>query len=89
LCNNFNAKRMLQGHLNYFAVSGNHPSLWWFFNKVKAVAHVAQAAQPKGTPQLGEVHPTRRPLLSANQDATPAARSPLRRQNPREEMPVR
>src|SRR5438105_5103807 len=28
-------KRMLQGHLNYFAVSGNHPSLWWFFNKVK------------------------------------------------------
>jgi hypothetical protein len=23
------------GHLNYFAVSGNHPSLWWFFNKVK------------------------------------------------------
>jgi hypothetical protein len=28
-------KRMLQGHLNYFAVSGNHPSLWWFFDKVK------------------------------------------------------
>ncbi len=28
-------KQMLQGHLNYFAVSGNHPSLWWFFNKVK------------------------------------------------------
>ena len=28
-------KRMLQGHLNYFAVSGNHPSLWWFLNKVK------------------------------------------------------
>jgi RNA-directed DNA polymerase len=24
-----------QGHLNYFAVSGNHPSLWWFFNEVK------------------------------------------------------
>jgi hypothetical protein len=39
------------------------------------VAHVAQAAQPKGTPQLGEVHPARRPLLSANQDATPVARS--------------
>jgi hypothetical protein len=30
------------------------------------VAPVAQAAQPKGTPQLGEVHPARRPLLSAN-----------------------
>ena len=26
---------MLQGHLNYFAVSGNHPSLWWFFNQLK------------------------------------------------------
>src|SRR5215831_9268460 len=28
-------KRMLQGHLNYFAVSGNHPSLLWFFNEVR------------------------------------------------------
>jgi len=28
-------KRMLQGVLNYFAVSGNHPSLWWFFNEMK------------------------------------------------------
>jgi group II intron reverse transcriptase/maturase len=28
-------KQMLKGHLNYFAVAGNHPSLWWFFNKVK------------------------------------------------------
>ena len=28
-------KQMLQGHLNYFAVSGNDPSLWWYFNKVK------------------------------------------------------
>jgi RNA-directed DNA polymerase len=28
-------KQMLKGHLNYFAVSGNHPSLWWFFNEVK------------------------------------------------------
>src|SRR5262249_23711175 len=28
-------KRMLQGHLNYFAVPGNHPSLWWFSNKVR------------------------------------------------------
>jgi hypothetical protein len=40
---------------------------------------------PLGTPQLGEVHPARRPLLSANQDATPPAKSPLRRQKPREE----
>jgi group II intron reverse transcriptase/maturase len=28
-------KLMLQGHLNYFAVSGNAPSLWCFFNEVR------------------------------------------------------
>jgi len=28
-------KQMLQGHLNYFAVSGNDKSLWWFFNEVR------------------------------------------------------
>jgi RNA-directed DNA polymerase len=28
-------KRMLQGHLNDFAVSGNHPGLWGFFNGLK------------------------------------------------------
>src|SRR5207245_7684821 len=50
-----------------------------------ALARVAQAAQPNGTPHLGKVHPARRPLLSANQNATPIAMSPLRRQNPREE----
>jgi hypothetical protein len=22
-------------HLNYFAVSGNHPSMWWFCNQVR------------------------------------------------------
>jgi reverse transcriptase-like protein len=51
----------------------------------EAMADVAQAAKPKSTPQLGEVYPARRPLLSANQDATRPAMSPLRRQNPREE----
>src|SRR5881628_210607 len=50
-----------------------------------ALARIAQAAQPNGTPQLGEVHPVRRLLLSANQNDTSAALSPLRRQNPREE----
>ena len=49
-----------------------------------ALARIAQAAQPNGTPQLGEVHPVRRPFLPANQNYTPAL-SPLRRQNPREE----
>jgi hypothetical protein len=28
-------KRVLIGHLNYYAVSGNDPSLWWFFAKVR------------------------------------------------------
>jgi hypothetical protein len=28
-------RQMLQGHLNSFAVSGNDPSLWWFFNEVR------------------------------------------------------
>jgi RNA-directed DNA polymerase len=28
-------KQMLQGHLNYYAVSSNHPSLWWFCNQVR------------------------------------------------------
>jgi RNA-directed DNA polymerase len=28
-------EQMLQGHLNYFAVPGNDPSLWWFFNEVR------------------------------------------------------
>jgi RNA-directed DNA polymerase len=28
-------KQMLQGHLNYYAVSGNHPSLWWICNQVR------------------------------------------------------
>src|SRR5215468_5390248 len=28
-------KQMLQGHLNYYAVSCNHSSLWWFSNQVR------------------------------------------------------
>jgi hypothetical protein len=28
-------KQMLQGHLTYYAVSGNHPSMWWFCNQVR------------------------------------------------------
>jgi hypothetical protein len=41
-------KRMLDGHLNYFAVSGGHPSL---VARQQGEAALAQAAQPKGTPQ--------------------------------------
>jgi RNA-directed DNA polymerase len=28
-------ERVLKGHLNYFAVSGNDPSLWWFYKEVR------------------------------------------------------
>ncbi len=28
-------KRVLIGHLNHYAVSGNDPSLWWFFAQVR------------------------------------------------------
>src|SRR5262249_11466297 len=40
---------------------------------------------PEGRSVLGALHQPRRSLLSANQDTTSAALSPLRRQNPREE----
>ena len=78
-------KQMLQGHLNYFAVSGDDKSLVVLRQGEASLARVAEAAQPNCRLRLGEVHPARRPLLSANQEATPAAMSPLRRQNPREE----
>jgi hypothetical protein len=28
-------RQLLQGYLHYFAVSGNDPSLWWFYAKVR------------------------------------------------------
>ena len=79
-------RQMLKGHLNYFAVSGNDPSLWWFFNEVRWrwLKSLKRRSQ-KAFLQLGEVHQPHRPLLPADQDTTPAALSPLRRQNPREE----
>jgi hypothetical protein len=78
-------KQMLQGHLNYYAVSGNHPGLWWFCNQVRALAQDASAPEPEGRSALGALHQPRRSLLSADQDTTPAALSPFRRQDPREE----
>ena len=80
-------KQMLQGHLNYYAVSGNHPSLWWFCNQVRWLwLKSLRRRSQKARPLLGALHPPRRPLLSANQGAdTPLPLSPLRRQNPREE----
>src|ERR1700686_3695139 len=50
-----------------------------------ALAQVAQATQPACVHELGEVYQHHRPLLPVDQDTTPAAMSPFRRQNPREE----
>src|SRR5882757_5892644 len=50
-----------------------------------ALAQVAQATQPAGLHELGEVHQLNRPLLPVDQDTASAALSPFRRQNPREE----
>src|SRR5208283_2046805 len=50
-----------------------------------ALAKVAQATQPARLHELGEVHQLHRPLLPVDQDTTPAALSPFRRQNPRDE----
>ena len=47
-------EQMLKGHLNYYAVPGNDPSLWWFFNEVRwRWLKIAQATQPARVPQLG------------------------------------
>ena len=51
----------------------------------RALAQDASATESEGRSVLGALHQPRRSLLSANQDTTPAALSPLRRQNPREE----
>jgi RNA-directed DNA polymerase len=79
-------KRMLQGHLNYFAVSGNHPSLWWFFNQVRRLwlmslrrrSQKAQLSWEKFIRLVARFFPPIRTLH-------PTAMSPFRRQNPREE----
>jgi RNA-directed DNA polymerase len=44
-------KQMLKGHLNYFAVSGNYPSLWWFFDQVKRL-WLASLMRRSQTPRL-------------------------------------
>ena len=74
-----------QRYRNYYAVSGNSPSLWWYFNEVRWRWLKSLAMQPACIHALGEVYQHHRPLLPVDQDTTPAALSPLRRQNPREE----
>jgi RNA-directed DNA polymerase len=77
-------KQMLKGHLNYSAVSGNHPSLWWYFNKVKrlwlaSLKRRSQSARLSWERFIQFVTRFFPPIRTIH----PAALSPLRRQNPR------
>ena len=79
-------KRMLKGHLNYYAVSGKQPEPVVVLQRgAMALAQVAQTTQPACIHELGEVHQRHRPLLPVDQDTASTAMSPFRRQNPREE----
>ena len=77
---------LLKGHLNYFDVSGNSPSLWWFFNEIRwlwlrSLRRRSQKAflnREKFIRLTGRFFPPIKPA--------PAAVTPLRRQDPREEL---
>ena len=82
-------KRMLLGHLNYFAVSGDHPSLWWFFNKVRrlwlmSLRRRSQKARSAGGSSSGSSPASFRqsgrytPLPSHRFDAKTRGGSPVR-----------
>ena len=76
-----------KGHLNYFAVSGYDPSLWWFFTQVKwRWLRALRRRSQRAYINWEKVHSAHRPVLAADQDITSIALSPLRRQNPREEL---
>ena len=70
-----------QGHLNYYAVSGNHPSLWWFCNQVrwlwlKSLRRRSQKARLSWERFIRVVERFFPPIKVVH---------PLQRQNPREE----
>ena len=75
-------RRLLQGYLNYFAVSGNDPSLWWFYAEgALALAEDAKAAKPEFTrltdcffPPIKVLHP----LPCHRFDAKTRGRRPVR-----------
>jgi group II intron reverse transcriptase/maturase len=82
-------KRVLIGHLNYYAVSGNDPSLWWFFTKVRwiwlrALRRRSQRAflnWEKFTRLVDRFFPSiriRHPLPCHRFDARTRGRSPVR-----------
>ena len=81
--------RVLKGHLNYFAVSGNDRSLWWFFNEVrwrwlKTLKRRSQKAfltWERFTSLTGRFFPpirVRHPLPCHRFDARTRGRSPVR-----------
>jgi RNA-directed DNA polymerase len=81
--------QMLNGHLNYFAVSGNDKSLWWFCNEVrwrwlqslKRRSQRARLSWDKFTRLTNRFFPpirVRHPLPLHRFDATIRGRSPVR-----------
>jgi hypothetical protein len=72
--------QMLKGYLNYYAVPGNSPSLWWYFNEMRwALAQVAQATQPACIEAVTRQAPARSARAASSQitAATPPPRSNL------------
>jgi hypothetical protein len=78
-------KQMLTGHLNYFAVSGNHPSLWWFFNKVSGSGSHRSSDAAKRHASAGRGSSSSSPASFRQSELYTRCLSPLRRQNPRQE----
>jgi hypothetical protein len=78
--------QMLNGHLNYFAVSGNDKSLWWFCNEVRWrwLKSLKRRSQKAYMSWERFTNLTDR-FFSADPRTTPTTLSPFRRQNPREE----
>jgi len=82
-------KQMLKGHLNYYAVSGNHPSMWWFCNQVRWLwlktlqrrSQKADLSWERFVSLVGRFFPpikTLHPLPCHRFDAKTRGRSPVR-----------
>ena len=71
---------LLKGHLNYFAVCGNSPSLGWFFHKVRWLwLRSLRRRSQKAFLKWEKFIRVTRPVLSVNQNPAPASVIPLRR----------
>jgi RNA-directed DNA polymerase len=79
-------KQILQGHLNYYAVPGNDPSLRWFVAEVRwRWLKILKRRSQHAFLHWEEFTRMTELLLPANADITPSTFASLRRQDPREE----